>query len=70
VWPAQRIVVEVDGRGTHDTVDAFERDRLRDNEVGLAGWLALRFTRRRVVHRASDVQRDLIRAFRVGSRAP
>jgi very-short-patch-repair endonuclease len=69
-WPAQRIVVEIDGRTFHDTTAGFERDRLRDNEVGLVGWLPLRFTRRWVVHRSRDVQRDLIRAFRVGSRAP
>ena len=42
-------MVEIDGRSYHDTTAAFERDRLRGNEVGLAGWLALRFTRRRVV---------------------
>ena len=70
VWPQRRIVVEIDGRANHGTTAAFERDRLRDNEVGLAGWLALRFTRRRVVLRGRDVQRDLERAFRVGSRAP
>ena len=63
-------MVEIDGRSYHDTTAAFERDRLRGNEVGLAGWLALRFTRRRVVLRGRDVQRDLERAFRVGSRAP
>ena len=70
VWPAQRIVAEIDGRATHDTTAAFERDRLRDNALGLAGWLTLRFTRRRVVLRSNAVQRDLERAFRIGSRAP
>jgi very-short-patch-repair endonuclease len=69
-WPTQRVVVEIDGRATHGTAAAFEQDRLRDNEIGLAGWLPLRFTRRRVVLRSSEVQRDLERAFRVGSRAP
>jgi very-short-patch-repair endonuclease len=70
VWPAQRIVVEIDGRATHDTTVAFEQDRVRDNELGLAGWLTLRFTRRRVVRRGIDVQRDLERAFLIASRAP
>ena len=70
VWAKERVVVEIDGRSVHATTTAFERDRVRDNEVGLAGWLPLRFTRRRVVHRAAQVQRDLERAFRVGSRAP
>src|SRR3954452_21687843 len=39
VWPKQRIVVEIDGRATHGTEMAFEDDRVRDNDVGLAGWL-------------------------------
>jgi len=70
VWPRERIVVEVDGWRYHGTAQATERDAVRDNEASLAGWLALRFTRRRVVHRARDVQRDLERAFLIASRAP
>jgi very-short-patch-repair endonuclease len=70
VWPQQRIVVEVDGWRYHRTVQAADADTTRGNEAALGGWLHLRFTRRRVVHRPGDVQRDLIRAFRVGSRAP
>jgi very-short-patch-repair endonuclease len=70
VWPQQRVVVEIDGRGVHGTAEAFERDRIRDNEVGLAGWLPLRFTRRRVVLRGREVERDLRRALRLGFRAP
>jgi len=70
VWPKQRIVVEIDGRATHGTEMAFEDDRVRDNDVGLAGWLPLRFTRRRVVLRGKEVERDLTRALRLGFRAP
>lgn len=69
-WPSQRIVVEVDGWRFHGTGQAAERDAGRDNELGLAGWLPLRFTRRRVVLRSKDVQRDLERAFLIASRAP
>jgi very-short-patch-repair endonuclease len=69
-WPRERIVVEVDGWRYHGTAQATERDAVRDNELGLAGWLAMRFTRRRVVHRPRDVQRDLERAFLIASRAP
>lgn len=69
-WPHERIVVEVDGWRYHHTTQAAERDAARDNEAGLAGWLALRFTRRRIVHRPRDVQRDLERAFLIASRAP
>src|SRR3954462_13704784 len=70
VWPKQRIVVEIDGRATHGPEMAFEDDRVRDNDVGLAGWLPLRFTRRRVVLRGKEVERDLTRALRLGFRAP
>jgi hypothetical protein len=48
-WPAQRLVVETDGRETHDTVVAFERDHQRDLDLELAGWHVLRVTWRQVV---------------------
>jgi very-short-patch-repair endonuclease len=70
VWRQQRIVVEIDSHRFHNTAAAFERDGLRGNEVSLAGWVHLRFTPRRVVLRSTEVQRDLERAFRIGSRAP
>jgi very-short-patch-repair endonuclease len=70
VWPKHRIVVEIDGWRYHRTAQAADRDAQRGNEAVLAGWAHLRFTRRRVVLRGTDVQRDLERAFRVGSRAP
>jgi len=70
VWPERRIVVEIDGWRFHRTVQAADRDAQRGNDAALAGWIHLRFTRRRVVLRSAEVQRDLERAFRVGSRAP
>jgi very-short-patch-repair endonuclease len=70
VWPQARVVVEIDSRTYHDATNAFERDRLRGNEVTLAGWTHLRFTRRRVVHRGKEVEWDLKRALRLGFRAP
>jgi very-short-patch-repair endonuclease len=65
-WPARRVAVEIDGRGFHDTAVAFEQDRLRDNELTLAGWTALRFTRRRVVFEPKAVEADLLRALWAG----
>jgi very-short-patch-repair endonuclease len=70
VWQQAKVVVEIDSRTFHNTAKAFEQDRLRGNEVTLAGWTHLRFTRRRVVHRHKDVQRDLTKALRLGFRAP
>lgn len=40
----QRLACEIDGRKTHDTAEAFETDRLRQNLLTLAGWTVLRFT--------------------------
>jgi very-short-patch-repair endonuclease/predicted transcriptional regulator of viral defense system len=49
LWRAERIVVETDGWGSHGTRHAFERDRRRDERLKLAGYEAVRFTRRRVL---------------------
>jgi very-short-patch-repair endonuclease len=47
-WPAQRLVVEVDGYAFHRSRTAFERDRERDAALQLAGLRVLRVTHRRV----------------------
>jgi very-short-patch-repair endonuclease len=48
VWPAQRLIVEVDGIGTHGTPVAFAADRAMDAQLTLAGWRVLRFTARQL----------------------
>jgi hypothetical protein len=48
LWSEQRLVVELDGRSFHQTRAAFERDRLRDAALQLAGYRVLRITRRRL----------------------
>jgi very-short-patch-repair endonuclease len=49
VWPAERLVVEVDGFAFHGGREAFERDRLRDAELVAAGWRVQRVTWRQIV---------------------
>src|SRR5215210_1127010 len=44
VWPAARLVVEVDGAAVHHTRRAFERDRRRDRELAAHGLRVLRVT--------------------------
>jgi predicted transcriptional regulator of viral defense system len=44
LWRKHRVVVEVDGFGTHGTRLAFQRDRRRGQLLTLAGWQAIRFT--------------------------
>lgn len=47
-WQKQRFVVETDGKRTHDNAAAFERDRLRDRALQLAGYRVAHFTYRQV----------------------
>ncbi len=44
LWEAQKLVVEVDGRGSHDTGRGFQDDRDRDSLLAVHGYLTLRFT--------------------------
>ena len=48
VWRAKRVVVELDGRSTHGTVEAFERDRERDRRLNVARWRPIRVTARQL----------------------
>jgi predicted transcriptional regulator of viral defense system len=48
-WPGARLIVETDGRATHDTAHAFERDRRRDLDLTLAGWHVIRISWRQVM---------------------
>ena len=44
LWRDKNLVVELDGYGYHAGLDAFERDRLRDRLLHLAGFLPIRIT--------------------------
>lgn len=44
LWPAARLVVEIDGRAWHADARAFERDRLRDAALAAAGYRVIRVT--------------------------
>jgi very-short-patch-repair endonuclease len=47
-WPAQRLIVEVDGFAFHHTREAFERDRRKDAALQAAGYRIVRITYRRL----------------------
>jgi len=64
-WCDRKVIVETDGYAFHRGRAAFERDRLRDNELRALGWNVLRFTYRQVTRRPEYVQ-DLIRMALVG----
>jgi very-short-patch-repair endonuclease len=55
VWRAHRLIVETDGRETHDTTRAFEEDRRRDQIAIAAGWTVLRFTWRQLTYQPQTV---------------
>lgn len=59
-FPEAKLIVEIDGRAWHATLDAFEGDRMRDNHAQLAGWRVLRITYRMLKERPDEV-RDMIR---------
>jgi very-short-patch-repair endonuclease len=50
LWRDRRLAVELDGRRTHDTPNAFESDRRRDADRMARGWRVLRLTWRQVVN--------------------
>ncbi len=45
---AQRVIIELDGFGTHGTRGSFESDRRRDQRASAAGYRTIRITRRQL----------------------
>ena len=54
-WPGQPLLVECDGRDTHGTSAAFERDRARDAWLTARGYRVVRFTWAGIVRRPDEV---------------
>ncbi|HYP48896.1 MAG TPA: DUF559 domain-containing protein [Thermoleophilaceae bacterium] len=61
LWRAERLVVELDGHASHGTRNAFERDRLRDRRLTLAGFRVVRFTWRHLTEDPAEVVSTLRR---------
>jgi very-short-patch-repair endonuclease len=59
LWREQRLIVELDGRSTHDTAAAFERDRARDRDLSARGFRVVRITSRQLAQERRAVMRDL-----------
>jgi very-short-patch-repair endonuclease len=53
----ERVFLEGDGFGFHRTKAVFERDRWRQNDLVLDGWMPLRFTWQMIVKQPSEVVR-------------
>ncbi len=70
VWPAARLVVELDGYGYHGHREAFERDRERDAALQLAGYRVIRITWRRLEREPHQVARTLRGLLQAGVGLP
>jgi hypothetical protein len=58
-WVGRRLAVELDGRGVHHTLPAFERDRERDRLLAVAGWRVVRVTWRQLRDQPHRLAADL-----------
>jgi very-short-patch-repair endonuclease len=67
-WPAERLIVELDGRTIHDVTDAFESDRARDRRLEAQGWHVIRVTWRQLHGTPGDVEADLRRLLGLSPR--
>ena len=59
-WPRAGLVVETDGRATHDNPYAFYKDHSRDLDLELADWRVIRLSWPQVVNESERV-RELLR---------
>jgi hypothetical protein len=67
LWAAGRLVVELDGYGTHGNRAAFIQDRQRDYELALSGYTVLRLANDEIEQdygKAVDKIRDMVRRRR------
>jgi hypothetical protein len=62
-FPAERVVVELDGARYHRTRRAFERDRERDAALAAQGILSVRLTWRRLAHEGPAAMDELQRTL-------
>jgi very-short-patch-repair endonuclease len=59
LWPAHRLVVELDGHEFHRTRGAFETDRIRDAALQGAGYRVIRLTWRRLTKEREEAVAQL-----------
>lgn len=55
MYVEQGVIIELDGRRFHSRIEAFERDRRRDQQAIRRGLRPLRFTHRQITHEPQDV---------------
>jgi hypothetical protein len=65
LWPAQRVVVELDGAAAHHTRRAFHADRGRDAALAAEGYVVVRLTWHRVTRERRHVCEQLRRVLAI-----
>jgi very-short-patch-repair endonuclease len=65
----ERLIVELDGLAFHAPARAFERDRVRDRALSVAGWRVVRVTWRQLRDDPVALAGDLRRLLAVTARA-
>lgn len=63
LWAEARVIVETDGRETHETPDAFQRDRRRDQFLAAAGYRVFRVTWNQIHGEREAVLRRIAQAL-------
>jgi hypothetical protein len=64
LWPAIKLIIELDSRAHHDrTAEDFEYERVRFNELQLAGYRVLRVTYHRIHRERDALKRQLLDAY-------
>lgn len=66
--PSRNVIIEVDGFEFHSSRDAFENDRVRQNDLVLAGWVVLRFTWLQLTNDPAGCLDQIRQACRLGQR--
>jgi len=63
-YPSLKIALEADGYEPHSTIVAHDDDRVRGNELLLAGWSVAHFTHHHVVHQPTYVVSTVMQLLR------
>jgi very-short-patch-repair endonuclease len=66
-WPSRRVALEADGRASHATPRAFQRDRTRWTLLASAGWRVMVVTWEDATRRAREVVDQVSAALRIPS---
>lgn len=65
IWPAQQLVLEVDGRKHHRTRQRFESDRRRDQRMMVAGLRCIRTTEKQIKYRPRELHTTVLALLRM-----